>query len=60
MAATSNAQQSNQSYWLFDTGAMDNFTPDFFTIPDHQEYTGTDLANVGNGNALPITHIGNS
>uniref|UniRef100_A0A2N9IXX5 CCHC-type domain-containing protein n=1 Tax=Fagus sylvatica TaxID=28930 RepID=A0A2N9IXX5_FAGSY len=60
MAATSNSQYSDQSYWISDTGATDHFTPDLSTIPDHQEYTGTDLATVGNGQAIPITHIGNS
>ena len=60
MAATSNSQHSDQSYWISDTGATDHFTPDLSTIPDHQEYTGTDLATVGNGQAIPITHIGNS
>ena len=60
MAATSNSQHSDQSYWISDTGATDHFTPDLSTIPDHQEYTGTDLATVGNGQAIPTTHIGNS
>jgi hypothetical protein len=36
MAATSNAQQSDQSYWLSNTGATDHFTSDLSTIPDHQ------------------------
>ena len=60
MTATSNAQQSDQSYRILVTRATNHFTPDLSTILDHQEYTGTDLATVGNGNALPITHIGNS
>uniref|UniRef100_A0A2N9I2I2 CCHC-type domain-containing protein n=1 Tax=Fagus sylvatica TaxID=28930 RepID=A0A2N9I2I2_FAGSY len=58
MAATSNAQHSDKTYWLSDTGATDHFTPDLTTIPDHQDYAGGDLATVGNGHALPITHIG--
>ena len=29
-------------------------------IPNHQEYTGTDLAIVADGQAILITHIGNS
>jgi hypothetical protein len=58
MVATSNAQHSDQTYWLSDTGATDHFTPDLTTIPDHQDYAGGDLATVSNGHALPITHIG--
>uniref|UniRef100_A0A2N9GJJ1 Retrovirus-related Pol polyprotein from transposon TNT 1-94-like beta-barrel domain-containing protein n=1 Tax=Fagus sylvatica TaxID=28930 RepID=A0A2N9GJJ1_FAGSY len=60
MAATSNAQHSDQTYWLSDTGATDHFTPDLSVIPDHQDYIGGDLATVGNGQVAPITHIGNS
>uniref|UniRef100_A0A2N9J6U8 Uncharacterized protein n=1 Tax=Fagus sylvatica TaxID=28930 RepID=A0A2N9J6U8_FAGSY len=57
MAATSNPQHSNQTYWLSDTGTIDHFTPDLTTIPDHQDYASGDLATIGNGHALPITHI---
>ena len=60
MAATYNAQNSDQSYWISDTEATDHFTPDLSTIPDHQDYAGGDLATIGDGNALPITHICNS
>ena len=60
MVATSNAQHSDQTYWLFDTGATDHFTLDLTIILDHQDYSGGDLATIGNGHALPITHIGNS
>jgi hypothetical protein len=60
MAATSNAQNSDQTYWLSDTDAIDHFTSDLSVIQDHQDYTGGDLATVGNGQATPITHIGNS
>jgi hypothetical protein len=60
MAATSNAQHPDQSYWISDMGATDHFTPDLSTIPNHQDYIGSDFATVGNGNTVPITHIGNS
>uniref|UniRef100_A0A2N9HP43 Uncharacterized protein n=1 Tax=Fagus sylvatica TaxID=28930 RepID=A0A2N9HP43_FAGSY len=46
MAATSNAQHSDQSYWISNTDATDHFTPNLFTIPEHQEYTGSDQATV--------------
>jgi hypothetical protein len=54
MAATSNAQYPDQSYWISDTGATDHCTPDASTFPDHQDYTSNDLATVGNGNTVPL------
>ena len=51
---------SNQTTWISDTGATDHFTPDLHNIPDNQAYTDSQLVSVGNGNQLPISHIGNS
>uniref|UniRef100_A0A2N9IJB8 GAG-pre-integrase domain-containing protein n=1 Tax=Fagus sylvatica TaxID=28930 RepID=A0A2N9IJB8_FAGSY len=51
---------SNQTTWISNTGATDHFTPDLHNIPDNHAYTNSQLVSVGNGNQLPISHIGNS
>jgi hypothetical protein len=58
--ATAAPPDSNQTTWISDTGATDHFTPDLHNIPDNQAYTDSQLVSVGNGNQLPISHIGNS
>jgi hypothetical protein len=63
MASTpglSSTQFPTQSYWVLDIGATYNYTLDLDTISDHQDYKGYDLVTVGNGQSLPILHIGNS
>uniref|UniRef100_A0A2N9JAW9 Retrovirus-related Pol polyprotein from transposon TNT 1-94-like beta-barrel domain-containing protein n=1 Tax=Fagus sylvatica TaxID=28930 RepID=A0A2N9JAW9_FAGSY len=58
--ATATPPDSNQTTWISDTGATDHFTPDLHNLPDNQAYTDSQLVSVGNGNQLPISHIGNS
>ena len=58
MAFSSNASSSN--CWVFDTAAIDHFTPELANIQQPQAYPGNDSATVGNGETLPITHIGNA
>lgn len=50
----------HQTTWISNTGATDHFTPDLNNIPDNQAYTDSQLVSVGNGQQLPISHIGNS
>ena len=58
MAAAANSTQSSQ--WLTDTGAFDNVTPDLAQLSLHQQPTvGNESVTVGNGQELPVTHIGN-
>ena len=58
MAFSSNASTSN--CWVFDITATNHFTPDLANIQQAKEYTGIDGVTVGNGQTLPITHIGNA
>jgi hypothetical protein len=58
MAFSSNASSSN--CWILDIGATDHFTPDLANIQQAKEYNGNDGVTVGNGQTLPITHIGNA
>jgi hypothetical protein len=58
MAFSSNASSSN--CWILDIGATDHFTPDLANIQQAKEYNGNDGVTVGNGQTLPISHIGNA
>ena len=58
--ATAAPPDSTPTTWISDTGATDHFTPDLHNIPDNHAYTDSQLVSVGNGNQLPISHIGNS
>ena len=57
--ATSTPTQPAQTTWIFDTGAINHFTPDLNTIPDNHAYNDSQLVSVGNGQQLPISNIGN-
>jgi transposase InsO family protein len=58
--ATAAPPDSTPTAWISDTGATDHFTPNLHNIPDNHAYTDSQLVSVGNGNQLPISHIGNS
>uniref|UniRef100_A0A2N9EKA7 Reverse transcriptase Ty1/copia-type domain-containing protein n=1 Tax=Fagus sylvatica TaxID=28930 RepID=A0A2N9EKA7_FAGSY len=45
---------------ISDTGATDHFTPDLGNLPDSSIYNDPQLVSVGNGQQLPISHIGNA
>ena len=60
VAMASSTHNLSSNYWISDTGATDHFTPDLANIQHPTEYTGTDTNIVGNGNTLPITHIGHA
>ena len=57
MATTSGANQ-NQN-WLSDTGASDHITPDLSQLSLAQQPATGESVTVGNGQDLPVTHIGN-
>ncbi|KAF6152047.1 hypothetical protein GIB67_031369 [Kingdonia uniflora] len=44
--------------WLPDTGATTHITDNPGTLPNIKPYFGSDYVMVGNGNQLPITHMG--
>uniref|UniRef100_A0A2N9J917 Reverse transcriptase Ty1/copia-type domain-containing protein n=1 Tax=Fagus sylvatica TaxID=28930 RepID=A0A2N9J917_FAGSY len=46
--------------WISDTSATDHFTPDLANLPDSSLYTDPQLVSVGNGQQLPISHVGNA
>ena len=46
--------------WISDTGATDHFTPDLANLPDSSLYHDPQLVSVGNGQQLPISHVGNA
>ena len=58
MAFSSNA--STSYCWVSDTGATYHFTPDLANLQQPKDYNGNDGVTVGNGQNLPITHIGNT
>ena len=51
---------SSTSCWISNTGATDHFTPDLGNLPDSSIYNDPQLVSVGNGQQLPISHIGNA
>ncbi|GJV21096.1 putative RNA-directed DNA polymerase [Tanacetum coccineum] len=59
--ANTRAQSSNASAnWHSDTGANSHVTPDLEAMDNSEAYYGDDALHVGNGNGLPILHIGSS
>ena len=45
--------------WLIDTGCSDNVTPDLSQLSIHQQpVMGNESITVGNGQELPVTHVG--
>ena len=59
-AMASSIHNLSSNYWISDTGATDDFTPDLANIQHLTEYTGIDTVIVSNGNTLPITYIGHA
>ena len=54
------AQVHGANGWLTDTGCSDHVTPDLANLSLQQQPTsGTETVTVGNGQELPVTHIGN-
>ncbi|KAL5758821.1 hypothetical protein ACOSP7_021432 [Xanthoceras sorbifolium] len=46
--------------WYVDSGATNHITPDFNNLSINSEYKGTNRLAVGNGQKLPISHIGST
>ena len=61
MVATANSASANTSSWLIDTGCSDHVTPDLSQLSSTSQATAShETAIVGNGQELPMTHIGNA
>ena len=54
------AQVQASHSWLTDTGCSDHVTTDLSQLSlHHQPIQGNEIVTVGNGQELPVTHIGN-
>ena len=61
MASASNAMiTSNQDHWLADSGTFDHLTANLNSLSNQSQYKGPKQVIVGNGQSLPINHIGNN
>ena len=58
MAIASNAAITQEQLWLADSAATDHVTSCLNALSFPKPYTGQDHLTVGNGQNLPITHIG--
>ena len=62
MAASSmvaNSCSNPNQNWFTDTGAFDHITLDLSQFSIHQQSTAGETVTMGNGQELPVTHIGN-
>ena len=61
MASATNAViTNNQDPWLADSGTSDHLTTNLSNLATQSQYKGLEQVTVGNGQALPINHIGNT
>ena len=61
MASVSNAAiTNNQDPWLADSGTSDHLTANLNNLSVQSQYKGPDQVTIGNGQSLPINHIGNA
>ena len=60
VASASNAAiTNNQDPWLADSGASDHLTANLNNLSLQSQYKGPEQVTMGNGQSLPINHIGN-
>ena len=61
MASASNAAiTNNQDPWLANSGTLDHLTANLNNLSIQSQYKGPEQVTVGNGQSLPINHIGNA
>ena len=61
MASASNTDiTNNQDPWLVDSGTSDHLTTNLNNLTILSQYKGPNQVTVGNGQTLPINHIGNT
>ena len=59
MATASNVYLTQDQPWLADSAATDHVTSSLSHLSFPKPYQGQDQITVGNGQNLPITHLGN-
>ena len=60
MASASNAAiTNNQDPWLADSSTSDHLTANLNNLSLQSQYKGPKQVTMGNGQSLPINHIGN-
>ena len=60
MVTSSNSMMTQEQPWLADSAATDHVTSSLNHLNFPKPYNGQDHLTVGNGQSLPITHIGNT
>ena len=61
MASASNAAiTNNQDPWLANSSTFDHLTTSLNNLSIQSQYKGLDQVTMGNGQSLPINHIGNA
>ena len=61
MVSVSNVVLTNcQDPWLANSGTSDHLTANLNNLSVQSQYKGSEQIIVGNGQALPINHIGNA
>ena len=58
--ASNTAITGSSNPWLTDLGASDHITANLNNLTSQSQYKGSDQIAVGNGQSLPINHIGNT
>lgn len=50
----------NHGNWIMDSEASHHITSDLQSLSMHSDYSGNDDVIIGDGNGIPITHIGST
>ena len=58
MATASNAAITQEQPWLADSVATDHVIANFNNLAFPKPYNGVDHFTMGNGQNIPITHVG--
>ena len=59
-SATNDVIANNQDPWLANSGTSDHLTANLSNLATPSQYKGPEQVIVGNGQAVPINHIGNT
>ena len=58
MSPSSTGSSSVQSPWYLDSVALDHVTNDLSHLNCYQPYQGSEQITIGDGNSIPLQHIG--